>query len=137
MFEQKSLLRLLVLLCFVLLACSESGSSHAEPEAVAYSADQAELSVEERAWQKIRAGALLVDVRTPAEYAQGHLDDALNIPFDQIEERVAELGEDKDREIVVYCRSGRRSGIGEKTLRKLGFKNEFNAGGYEQLLRAK
>lgn len=137
MSERRPLQLLLVLLCLVLLACSGSGSPQAEPEAVADSADQAEFSVEERAWQKIRAGALLVDVRTPGEYAQGHLEDALNIPFDQIEDRLAELGEDRDREIVIYCRSGRRSGIAEVTLRKLEFKNLFNAGGYQQLLRAK
>ena len=137
MSERRPLQLLLVLLCLVLLACSGSGSPQAEPEAVADSADQAEFSVEERAWQKIRAGALLVDVRTPGEYVQGHLEDALNIPFDQIEDRLAELGEDNDREIVIYCRSGRRSGIAEVTLRKLEFKNLFNAGGYQQLLRAK
>ena len=92
-------------------------------------------TVEEIAWQKIRAGALLVDVRTPAEYARGHLEGAINIPYDQIGARAGELG-DKDREIVLYCRSGRRSGIAKQTLEKQGFTRLFNAGSYQRLLEA-
>ena len=94
-------------------------------------------TVEETAWRKIRIGALLVDVRTPAEYARGHIEGAMNIPYDQIEARTGELGDDKNREIVLYCRSGRRSALAKQTLEKLGFTHVFNAGSYQRLLEAR
>lgn len=88
------------------------------------------------ALNKISAGALLVDVRTAEEFAAGHLNQALNIPHKQIAQRVAELGADKSREIVLYCRSGHRSGVALETLKKMGFTHLTNAGGYEDLSHA-
>ena len=88
------------------------------------------------AWSRIRNGALVIDVRTPEEFAKGHLDGALNIPYDRISERAAELGTDKNRDIVLYCRSGRRSGIAQKTLEQMGFTSLLNAGGYDDLKTA-
>jgi rhodanese-related sulfurtransferase len=64
---------------------------------------------------------LLLDVRSPQEFSDGHVADAVNIPFNELRDRIAELGDDKAREVVVYCRSGKRAGIAETTLRKLGF----------------
>jgi len=97
----------------------------------------AEAKVEPaQAWKHVRSGALVVDVRTAEEFAGGHLEGALNIPFDKIAERVAELGSSKDRAIMLYCRSGRRSGIAQDTLKGLGFTNVLNGGGYEELKAA-
>ena len=84
--------------------------------------------------QVLPAGALVVDVRTPEEFAARHFPGAVNIPFDQIGGRTGELGA-LDRPIVVYCRSGRRSGIAKRTLEKAGFTNVTNGGGLEQMLR--
>ena len=94
-------------------------------------------SIESLAWKRIRAGAMLLDVRTPEEYSQGHLQGAVNIPYDQLAARVDEIDQDKDRDIVLYCRSGRRSGLAKRTLESLGYTNVLNAGGYEQMLKAK
>jgi phage shock protein E len=77
--------------------------------------------------------ALVVDVRTPEEYASGHLAEAINVPHDQVADRLGEFGADKTRPIVVYCRSGRRSGIAREALSNAGFTNVINAGGYEEL----
>ncbi len=96
-----------------------------------------EVNLARRAWQMIAAGALVVDVRTPQEYASGHIQGALNIPYDQIADRLNELGEKKDRPIVLYCRSGRRAGIALATLRRLGYTNVLNAGGLRDLKQAK
>jgi len=104
---------------------------------VAACADSASGSVEKRAWNEIRNGALLVDVRTQKEYDAGHLEGSLLIPYDQITQRITEFGEDKSRQIVVYCRSGRRSGVAEQTLRKYGFINVLNTGGYEAMKEAR
>lgn len=88
------------------------------------------------AWAAIRSGALLVDVRTQAEFDQGHLEGALLIPHDQIGARASELGGEKSRAIVLYCRSGNRSSQAKKALEGLGFTNVMNAGGYESLKEA-
>ncbi len=69
---------------------------------------------------KVGQGAMLLDVRTPQEYASGHIEGAINIPVQQLSSRLGELGE-KDREIVVYCRSGARSGQATQVLRGAGF----------------
>jgi phage shock protein E len=85
----------------------------------------------------IDEGATLVDVRTDFEYREGHLPGALNIPHDQITSRLNELPSDKARPVVLYCRSGRRSGIAQKALADRGFTNVINAGGYADLMRAR
>lgn len=64
---------------------------------------------------------LLLDVRTADEYAAGHLPGAYNLPHDQIPQRLAELGEARDREVVVYCRSGRRAAVALDVLQRAGF----------------
>ncbi|MCE0557470.1 rhodanese-like domain-containing protein [Motilimonas sp. E26] len=70
------------------------------------------------AWQQSEKPMQLLDVRTPAEFAQGHIKGAMNIPYDQLDQQLASL--DKDTEIVVYCRSGRRAAIAEDVLMSNG-----------------
>lgn len=65
------------------------------------------------------AQLLVVDVRTPEEFARGHLPGAINIPHDQIGSRLAELPKDKD--LVLYCRTGRRVGIAAEVLAANGY----------------
>ena len=89
------------------------------------------------AWAKIDSGALLIDVRTQQEFDAGHLQDAKLIPFDQIGDKISAVETDKERDIVVYCRSGRRSGIAKETLEKMGYKNVINGGGMNDLLNYK
>ena len=72
-------------------------------------------------------GALLVDVRTASEFASGHLDGAKNIPLDQLQSRLDELG-DKEKAIILYCRSGARSNAALKTLKGAGFSDAHNLG---------
>jgi rhodanese-related sulfurtransferase len=70
--------------------------------------------------QLVASGARLVDVRTPGEFAAGHIPGAINIPVQQLESRLGEL-EPKDTAIVVYCRSGSRSGNAAGMLKNAGF----------------
>jgi phage shock protein E len=70
--------------------------------------------------ERVRKGALLLDVRTAAEFASGHLEGALNIPVQELEARLGEVGP-RSRSIVVYCRSGARSATAAATLRRAGF----------------
>lgn len=73
--------------------------------------------------QEIAEGTapLIVDVRTPDEYAAGHVPGAINIPYDAMDARAAEIIAHKDERVVLYCRSGRRSGIAAKALASKGF----------------
>ena len=84
---------------------------------------------------RIKAGALVLDVRTPAEYSDKHFRDALNIPVDELASRLAELGKDLDRCIIVYCASGARAGKASRLLRQAGFSEVINAGGLFNLPR--
>jgi phage shock protein E len=81
-------------------------------------------------------GSVLIDVRSPAEFAEGAVPGAHNISHEQIAARIAEVAPDKDTPIVVYCRSGRRSSIAQDSLRALGYRNVSNGGGYEQFSQA-
>lgn len=65
-------------------------------------------------------GATVLDVRTPAEFQGGHVPGAINVPYDEVAARAAEVGA-KDRPVLVYCRSGRRSALAAADLVKQGF----------------
>ncbi|MDH5544388.1 MAG: rhodanese-like domain-containing protein [Gammaproteobacteria bacterium] len=90
-----------------------------------------------KAWQMINEGALLVDVRTPGEFRSGHVPGAKLIPVNQLSQRLSEFGADKNRPIVVYCRSGSRSGKAQSILRAAGFSNVHNGGGFDALMSAR
>ncbi len=64
---------------------------------------------------------LVLDVRTPAEYAEGHVPTAQNIPYDELPDRLSGIEVSKPNTVVVYCKSGRRAGIAEAALREAGF----------------
>lgn len=70
---------------------------------------------------------VLYDVRTPEEYTAGHIPGALNISHDIIADTIPV--EDKNAVIVLYCRSGNRSGIARRALEALGYKNIVDFGG--------
>ena len=79
--------------------------------------------------------AVWIDVRTPAEYAAGHKDDAQNIPHDVIGERIAALNLSKDADIMLYCRSGKRAGMAQSTLNGMGYQHVTNVGGLADALK--
>jgi Rhodanese-related sulfurtransferase len=64
---------------------------------------------------------LLIDVRQPAEYASGHIPNAINIPLQTLAENLDQIP--KDRPVVLYCTSGYRTGMGVMTLEMLGYTN--------------
>jgi phage shock protein E len=66
---------------------------------------------------------VLIDVRTPEEYAAGHIPGAVNIPYDMLPTRLHELEGHQGDEVVVYCRTGRRAKIAETVLTEAGFLN--------------
>ena len=81
---------------------------------------------------KIKAGARIIDVRTAEEFNEEHYPNALNIPVDQIRQRLTEFGE-KSAPIVVYCVSGARSAFAARLLKSAGYTDVINAGGLEDM----
>jgi rhodanese-related sulfurtransferase len=72
---------------------------------------------------------VLLDVRTQEEFDAGHIASAILLPYDEIALKAATVLPDKEKEIVLYCRSGRRSAIAKKALVELGYKDVEDFGG--------
>ena len=73
-------------------------------------------------------GAIIVDVREKEEYDEEHLDDAINIPYTEIVNKISEYA-DTDTKIIVYCKSGVRSNKAANSLINAGYKNIYDLGG--------
>jgi rhodanese-related sulfurtransferase len=80
---------------------------------------------------------LLIDVRTPEEYNEGHIEGSLLIPLDTLEANLPKLANSKDRPLIVYCRSGARSAIASRLLADQGFKPLNVSGGINEWSAAK
>ena len=90
---------------------------------------------EKTAAQPAKAKGIWIDVRTPEEFKEGHLKDAINIPVDQIGARIGSVSPDKSAPVNLYCLSGRRSEAALQELKKMGYTNVTNHGGYQDLLQ--
>jgi len=95
-----------------------------------------EISVEE-AKQKL-SDMLVLDVREPAEYTQGHIHGAINIPRGVLEFKISahpDFQGAEDRDILVYCQSGGRSALATENLNKMGYQKAVSmAGGFKAWL---
>lgn len=102
-----------------------SACSNAQDETVKTELSPAEFSTE----LKNTPDAVLVDVRTHSEFASGHLQNAKNIDWngDAFETEIAQL--DKEKPVLVYCQSGRRSDAAAEKMREMGFKNVLELDG--------
>lgn len=81
-------------------------------------------------------GALLLDVRSPAEYAGGHIIDARHVPQDDVAKAAETLKRFKDKVVITCCETGLRSGAAARTLKTLGFTKVVNLRGGLQAWRA-
>jgi rhodanese-related sulfurtransferase len=128
--------------CAMLLATACNSSEEPKPHAVAKKVEAVQPAaavVEQKVapittvdWQKAfemhKAGAVLIDVRTPAEVAKGMASAAaINIPLQEMPQRLGEFPKDKD--LLIYCRSGKRSMAASKFLVEKGFTRVFNVEG--------
>ena len=85
--------------------------------------------------EKVKNGAILLDVRSPQEYAEGHLNGAILLPDYEFNIRKNELEQYRNTTIVVYCGSGIRSRRICDSLKRMGFKNVYNLyGGLDSIL---
>ena len=81
---------------------------------------------------KIQAGAAIIDVRSPDEFADGYYPGAKNIPVNALAGRLGDVGP-KNKPVVVYCASGGRSALAQQILKTNGFVDVTNAGGLEDM----
>jgi len=105
---------LLALLVVALVACSPKGS-------------YTNVTADDLYAQLGKPDVMIVDVRTPAEYAEGHIAGAVNLPLQTIESWYKDLP--KDKPVYLYCRSGNRSQQAAEFLKKKGFSNIYNEEG--------
>ena len=106
-----------ILACIVALILYKVYTSRRSPE---------QVSAMQRA---VAEGGLLLDVRSAGEFADHHLDGAVNIPVRELSGRLGELG-DKKQAVVVYCASGARSGAAAKLLIESGFEDVHDLGSW-------
>ena len=90
---------------------------------------------EQSAVQPEKAKGVWIDVRSAEEFNTGHLQDAVNIPHDQILARIQAVSPDKNAPVNLYCRSGRRAEAALTELKNAGYTNVTNHGGYEDLVK--
>lgn len=79
----------------------------------------------------IQVGALLVDVRTPVEFASGHAPGSINIPLNEVHQRLSEFK--SHNQIIVFCQSGNRSGQAKTILNRSGISSVINGGSWTEI----
>lgn len=106
--EDKLMKKMLIFLCCVTLLCSCSSN------------EQNQTLSKEETIEKLIAedNYIILDVRTKEEYEESHIKGAENIPYDEIDDSITL---DKNKTIMVYCKSGKRSSIAKESLKKLGY----------------
>ena len=78
-------------------------------------------------------GAIIIDVRSSQEYEEGHLENAINIPYYEIKNKINKISNNKEKEIVLYCEAGTRSKKAYKILKRLQYQNVYSLhGGIEK-----
>ena len=137
---KKALCIISVLLCILLTACGDDssigiigGADGPTSIIVAEKGEKAmyEQITAEEAKKIMYSGEehIILDTREQDEFDEGHIPGAILIPYTEIENKAEEMLPDKDKLILVYCRSGRRSKIAAESLAKLGYTNVKEFGG--------
>ena len=137
---KKALCIISVLLCILLTACGNDssigiigGADGPTSIIVAEKGEKAmyEQITAENAKKIMDSGEehIILDTREQNEFDEGHIPGAILIPYTEIENKAEEMLPDKDKLILVYCRSGRRSKIAAESLAKLGYTNVKEFGG--------
>jgi phage shock protein E len=119
------------------LALGVAGCSRSEPPLAEHAPAVAVAKDPQAARALIAGGAVVLDVRTADEYAGGHLPSAVNLPIQELGQRMADVdrlvGGDKTRPIVVYCAKGGRAAKAKQALEAAGYAQVTNGGGLDDL----
>ena len=123
---KKVLCIILIILCTLLVACGNDTDNTNKGESAMYEQITAE---EAKAIMDSGDDFIILDVREQDEFDAGHIPGAIHLPYTKIEKKAEEMLPDKDKQILVYCRSGRRSKIAAEALARLGYTNIKEFGG--------
>lgn len=120
-----------VLALTALTACSQDGTPQPEGGTTTVTATPTPETLDAKAFQAAigQGKALLVDVRTPAEYAGGHLEGSLNVDWTGADHETEFTKLPKDQPLLLYCRSGGRSGQAMEYLKSKGYQVQHLNGG--------
>ncbi len=116
---------LILSLILVLAGCSSTGND-AQTET---QASPQKITAEEAKAMIDQGDVIILDVRTQQEFEEGHIQDSILLPNDQILVKAESMRADKEATILVYCRSGNRSAQASKDLVKLGYTKVYDFGG--------
>ena len=116
-------LMILLLAVMMLTACGQDTEKDQGAVYVNITAEEAKQIMDSE------EGYVILDVRTQEEYDQGHIPNAVLLPLDDIKAKAHVVLPDKDQQILVYCRSGRRSKLASEALAELGYTNIKEFGG--------
>lgn len=109
-----------------LTACAQNSSQEKTTEEITYR----QISQSEaKKMMETEKDFIILDVRTQEEFDEKHIENAILIPDYEIEQKAEKMLPDKDRMILVYCRSGRRSKNASQKLAQMGYTNVYEFGG--------
>lgn len=115
-------LLLIFLLSITLVSCAEA-TTYEQNDPILISATTGKTMMDEN------TDIILIDVRTPSEFDEGHIEGAILLPLDTLSSNAEKVLKDKRAIIIVYCRSGNRSATAVDLLYDLGYANLYDMGG--------
>ena len=126
------------IVALALAGCSKSEGAQPPQPAQTAAPTRPDPTKDPAAARKLIAeGAVVLDVRTPEEFADGHLPNATNIPHHRVAANIADVdklvGADKTKPIVIYCASGGRASQARQALQAAGYSHVVNGGGFDDL----
>lgn len=119
----KNIVKLVFLFCFALSACEENSAVSEGDVYLQISAQEAKAIMDSG------EDFVIVDAREQTEFDDGHIPGAILIPHGEVEQMASKFLTEKDAQVLVYCRTGRRSKIAAEVLGNLGYSNVKEFGG--------
>lgn len=119
-----------VFLCLFLILAFITGCGRNNNGVEENKSDHKKISAQEaKSMMESNEDMVIIDVREESEYNEGHIKNSLLLPLGKIEKDIEKVSEDKDKTILLYCRSGRRSSEAATILTSLGYRNVYDFGG--------
>lgn len=128
--EEKTMKRQVILLFIIFMLWMIPGCQNQEGENKTMNSYQT-ITASQALEKMQNEEVTILDVRTAQEYQQGHIPNAILLPYDQINQQAETILLDKEAMILVYCRSGRRSSIAAQALAELGYQHIYDFGGIQ------
>lgn len=125
----KKLLLLSILLCMLLPSCANTTKEDTKTEKGETAMYEMITAEEAKKIMDAEKDYIILDVREQDEFDEGHIAGAILLPYTEIDAKAEEVLTHKDKLILVYCRSGRRSKIASESLVSLGYTNVKEFGG--------